>query len=183
MFYYSVVNLLRIAVHYSKCSKSVESVVIRYFFSSESLRVVHSLQIANSLCILFFVCHGPLAKGAYSPRGRSKRLLETTFSEPHLRTLLRNLIYCKTQSEPPSKDHSENLLQNPFQNLRNHFSEPFFEACAVLRPLRRAPYMRNLGSSFLAISPAFPQILMDFQSISVTFSHFWSLQSPLGVEN
>ena len=34
--------------------------------------------------------------------------------------------------------------------------------------------VRNLWSSFLAISMAFPHILMDFQSISVDFSHFQS---------
>ena len=60
MFCYSVVNLLRIAIHYSKYSKSVQNVVIHYLFSSESLRVVNSLQIVNSLRVLFLVCRGPL---------------------------------------------------------------------------------------------------------------------------
>ena len=41
MFYYSVVNLLRIVIHYSKD--------IHYIFSSESLCVANSLQILNSL--------------------------------------------------------------------------------------------------------------------------------------
>ena len=59
-FYYSVVNLLRIVIHYSKYSKSVHNVVIHYIFSSESLRVVNSLQIVNSLRVLFSVCRGPL---------------------------------------------------------------------------------------------------------------------------
>ena len=54
VFYYSVV------IHYSKCSKSVQTVVIHYMFSSESLRLVKSLQIVNSLRILFLACRGPL---------------------------------------------------------------------------------------------------------------------------
>ena len=60
MFYYSVVNLLRIVIHYSKHSKSVQNVVIHYISSSDSLRVVNSLQIVNSLRVLFLVCRGPL---------------------------------------------------------------------------------------------------------------------------
>ena len=40
-FYYSVVNLLRIVIHYLKYSKSVQNVVMHYIFSSESLRVVY----------------------------------------------------------------------------------------------------------------------------------------------
>ena len=60
VFYYSVVNLLRIVIHYSKHSKSVQNVVIHYIFSSESLRVVNSLRIVNSLRVLFLVCLGPL---------------------------------------------------------------------------------------------------------------------------
>ena len=59
-FYYSVVNLLRILIHYSKYSKSVQNVAIHYIFSSESLRVVNSLQIVNLLRVLFLVCRGPL---------------------------------------------------------------------------------------------------------------------------
>ena len=49
---------------------------------------------------------GRTPKGAYSTRGRSRHLLETPFSEPLLRTLLRTLFYCKTHS-------------------RKGFSEPF----------------------------------------------------------
>ena len=64
MFYYAVVNLLRIVIHYLKYSKSVQNVVIHYIFS-ESLRVVNSLQIVNSLRVLFLVCWGPLGE---SPR-------------------------------------------------------------------------------------------------------------------
>ena len=58
VFNYSAVNLLRIVIHYSKYSKSVQNVVIHYIFSSESLRVVNSLQIVNSLRVLFLVCDG-----------------------------------------------------------------------------------------------------------------------------
>ena len=53
-------NLLHIVIHYSKRSKSVQNIVIRYIFNSESLRVVNSLQIVNSLRVLFLVCRGPL---------------------------------------------------------------------------------------------------------------------------
>ena len=60
VFYYSVVNLLRIVIHYSKYSKSVQNVVTHYIFSSESLRVVNSLQIVNSPCVLSLVCRCPL---------------------------------------------------------------------------------------------------------------------------
>ena len=45
VLYYSVVNSLRIIIHYSKYSKSVQNALIHYIFSSESLRVVNSLQI------------------------------------------------------------------------------------------------------------------------------------------
>ena len=45
-------------------------------------------------------------KGAYSPRGRSRPLLETPFSEHLLRTLLRTLFYCKRTAGP--------LLRKPF---------------------------------------------------------------------
>ena len=63
VFYYAVVNLLRIVIHYLKYSKSVQNVVIHYIFSSESLRVANSLQIVNSLRVLFLVCRGPLGAG------------------------------------------------------------------------------------------------------------------------
>ena len=63
-------------------------------------------------------------KGAYSSRGRSRHLLETAFSEPLLRTLLRTPFYCKTHSRPPFQNPSENPSpepspepsQNPSQN-------------------------------------------------------------------
>ena len=60
LFYYSVVNLLRIVIHYSKNSKSVQNIVIHYIFSSESLRVLYSLRVLNSLRVLFLVCRGSL---------------------------------------------------------------------------------------------------------------------------
>ena len=40
MFYYSVVNLLRIVSRYSKYSKSVQNLVIYYISVVKSLRVV-----------------------------------------------------------------------------------------------------------------------------------------------
>ena len=60
---------------------------------------------------------GCTPQGAYSPRGRSRHLLETPFSEPLLTTLLRTPFYCKAHSRPPSQNPSGTLPQNPFQNL------------------------------------------------------------------
>ena len=37
------------------------------------------------------------------------------------------------------------------------------------------PSVQNLRSHFLAISMAFPHVLMEFQSLSITFNHFQSL--------
>ena len=80
---------------------------------------------------------GRTPKGAYSTRGRSRHLLETPFSEPLLRTLLRTPFYCKTHRRPPSQNPSE----NPFpRTLPRTFSEPFSERCVAVRPLRRASY-------------------------------------------
>ena len=59
---------------------------------------------------------GRTTKGAYSPRGRSRHLLETPFSEPLLRTLLRTLSYCKSHSTPPSQNPSENPSPEPYTN-------------------------------------------------------------------
>ena len=79
---------------------------------------------------------GRTPKGSYSPRGRSRHLLETPFSEPLLRTLLRTLFYCKNHIRHPSQNPSE----NPFpRTLPRTFSEPFLERCVAVRPLRRAP--------------------------------------------
>ena len=83
---------------------------------------------------------GRTPKGAYSSRGRSRHLLETAFSEPLLRALLRTLFSVKPiEKGPPS--------QNPFENrfpktLPRTFSEPFLERCVAVRPLRRAPNSR-----------------------------------------
>ena len=52
-------------------------------------------------------------KGSYSPRGRSRHLLETPFSENLLRTLLRTLFNCKTHRTPPSQSPSENPSPEP----------------------------------------------------------------------
>ena len=57
---------------------------------------------------------GRTPKGSYSPRGGSRYLLETPFSEPLLRTLLRTLVYCKIHSRPPSQNPSENPSPEPF---------------------------------------------------------------------
>ena len=78
VFYYSVVNLLRIVIRYSKYSKSLQNVVIHYIFSSESLRVVNSLQIVNTLRVLFLVCRGRL--GFHPCMAFSKNTLSCTFS-------------------------------------------------------------------------------------------------------
>ena len=56
-------------------------------------------------------------RGAYSSTGRSRHLLETAFSEPLLRTLLRTLFYCQTHSRPLFRT----LLRTPSP-------EPFPEA-------------------------------------------------------
>ena len=70
------------------------------------------------LWLLIFVAGrfiGRTPKGAYSPRGRSRHLLETPFSEPHLRTLLRTLFYCKTHRKGlPSQKPSEHPSPEPF---------------------------------------------------------------------
>ena len=60
---------------------------------------------------------GRTPKGSYSPRGCSRPLLETPFSEPLRRTLLRTLVYCKTIAEHLLRTLLRTLPQNPFQNL------------------------------------------------------------------
>ena len=64
---------------------------------------------------------GRTSKGAYSPRGRSRYLLGTSFSEPLLRTLLRTLFfyYCKKpiEKDPLLRTLLRTLPQNPVQNL------------------------------------------------------------------
>ena len=95
-----------------------------------------TLSILSITCIRSMLSIGRTPKGAYSTRGRSWHLLETPFSEPLLRTLLKPLFYCKTHRRPPS----QNLSENPFpRTLSRTFSEPFSERCVAVRPLRRAP--------------------------------------------
>ena len=60
VFHYSVVNLLRIVIHYSKCSKSIQRAVIHYIFSSESLRVGNSLQSSKFTTHTVFSMSGSL---------------------------------------------------------------------------------------------------------------------------
>ena len=62
-------TVLCIVIHYSKHSKSIQNVVIHYIFSSESLRVVNSLGVLNSLRVLFLVCRGPLGTGCLVGQG------------------------------------------------------------------------------------------------------------------
>ena len=78
---------------------------------------------------------GCMPMGSCSPKGYSRDLLETLFSEPLLRTLLRTLFYCKTHNRPPSQNPSQNPSPKPFP-------EPFLECCVAVRPLRRAPKIR-----------------------------------------
>ena len=66
MFYYYVVKLLRIVIHNSKYSKSVQNVVIYNIFSSESLRVVNSLHSSKFTTHIVFSMLGSL--GFVSPR-------------------------------------------------------------------------------------------------------------------
>ena len=112
---------------------------------------------------------GRTPKGAYSTRGRSRHLLETAFSEPLLRTLLRTHFYCKTHRRPPSQNPSE----NPFpRTLPRTFSEPFSERCVAVRPLRRAPYWFFVGSQRMG-SPMWgwgSPILRGFANVEDTLS-------------
>ena len=81
---------------------------------------------------------GRTPKGSFSPRGRTRHLLETPFSEPLLRTLLRTLSHCKTHSRPPFlRTLLRSLPQTPFQNLLRTL---ILERCVAVRPPRRAPY-------------------------------------------
>ena len=72
----------------------------------------------------------------FCPRGRSRHHLQTPFSEPLLRTLLRTPSYCKTRTAGPLL---RTLLKTLPQNLSRTFSERFLEHCVGVRPLRRAP--------------------------------------------
>ena len=107
-FYYSVVNLLRIVIHYLKYSKSVHNVVIHYIFSSESLRVVNSLRIVNSLRVLFLVCRGPLVlrKKKDTPKSKDVALYIGPLK-----------IHGKEGNPPPP--NQANSLQDPSTSLNN----------------------------------------------------------------
>ena len=56
------------------------------------LWVCRGYKILGVQGVFSLVLIGHTPKGACSSRGRSRRLLETAFSEPLLRTLLRNLF-------------------------------------------------------------------------------------------
>ena len=68
MFYYCVVNLLRIVIHYSKYSNLIQNIVLHCIFSSESVRVLNSLRLVNSLRVLFLVCRGSFGHKNYLTR-------------------------------------------------------------------------------------------------------------------
>ena len=87
--------------------------------------------VGGDLCLLvqlFCVCRSQVVlipwaealqqgarKVAYPPRGRSRLLLETPFSEPLLRTLLRTpFVLSNPVSRPPSENPSENPSSEPF---------------------------------------------------------------------
>ena len=72
---------------------------------------IMSVKHASTLATLI----GRTPKGSYSPRRRSRHLLETPFSEPLLRTLLRTLFHRKTCSRPPSQNPSENPSPEPLE--------------------------------------------------------------------
>ena len=74
----------------------------------------HLIAVTVTVLKCFRIRIGRALKEAYSPRGRSRRLLKTPFSEPLLRTLLRTLCYCKTHSRPPSQKSSESPSPEPF---------------------------------------------------------------------
>ena len=97
---------------------------------------------------------GRTPKGAYSPSGRSRHLLEAPFSEPLLRTLLRTLFYCKTHSSwtllrtppqnPVQKKHAKKFSIKNFgapkaPPLRNSLCRPF--SC-ILKG-KEAPNIKN----------------------------------------
>ena len=80
---------------------------------------LRSVFAAPCFCLMFV---GRAPKGSYSPRARSRQLLETPFSERLLRILLRTFfLNCKTHRK------------------KAPFSEPFLERCVAVRPVRRAP--------------------------------------------
>ena len=106
----------------------------------------------NKSCLV-----GRTPKGAHSTRGRSRHLLETPFSEPLLRTLLRTLFFTVKPIEKgpllrtlpqrtPSPEPFPEPSQNP--NLRT--------LCVAVRPLRRAPECRPPPPSNSLHTPSRP---------------------------
>ena len=80
---------------------------------------------------------GARLRGRTPQGGRSRHFLETLFSEPLLRTLLRTLFTVK----PTAGRLLRTLRSEPFsRTLSRTISEPFLERCVAVRPLRRAPY-------------------------------------------
>ena len=80
VFYYSVVNLLRIVMHYSKSSKAVQNEVIHYIFSSEPLRVINSLYAYR-----FLVCRGPLGNEGSELSGKFRSIFRAALKGTNLR--------------------------------------------------------------------------------------------------
>ena len=74
---------------------------------------------------------GRTPKGAYSPRGRSRHLLETPLLRTPSENPSRNPFYCKTHSRPPSQNPSENPSPEPFpepsQNPSQNAVLPYIE--------------------------------------------------------
>ena len=73
---------------------------------------------------------GHTPKGSYSPRGHSGHLLEIPFHEPLLRTLLRTFFTAKRKESQLLRT----LLRTLPRCLPSTFSEPFLEACVLVRP-------------------------------------------------
>ena len=93
-----------------------------------------------SFCLLqpFYSCPilGRTPTGAYSPKGRSRHLLETLLLRTPSENPSQNPFYCKTHIRPPSQNPSPEPFPRTFPRT---FSEPFLERCVAVRPLRRAP--------------------------------------------
>ena len=126
---------------------TVDSVVFFYRCSLYRLLWVRLLDLQLSFFCLQFVSFtsgggtviGRTPKGSHSPRGRSRHLPETPFSEPLLRTLLRTFFTVKpTGKGPPSQNPSE----NPFPRT---FPEPFLERLVL-------PYALHLENSVISLN-------------------------------
>ena len=82
---------------------------------------------------------GRTHKGLYTPRGCSRHLLQTPFSEPLLRTLLKTIVFVVKTKESP---FSRPFPRTHPQNLTSESLETF----VVVQPPRRAPnsFTKNL---------------------------------------